>query len=288
MPRDKQVGELEEFQILERELNYLADFFGSLDNLISVFGNSITFFLGNKLYRFDTVALKSCSQTLKSIKYCCSIGSFGDANTLVRKLRDDLIQFAYFLVIINKREPFLDDSFNDKKTNDEEALEKWIMNTIHYSECPILRKKLDIKNYMDVIGDYNRVKHILKEYNLTTMWKELSYHLNNYVHNNGISYSKRNCINGYDSKAIEYLNEVKKNVSYVSSVFVILVLLIESKLFGSTDYIDYCECGLEPVEDSQYFIAPFVQEFIDNTIKVLHPELLEFLKGSNSNGMFID
>lgn len=288
IPNPKQVGELEEFERFSMELDYVSNFFENLDDLVSMNSRLTPLFLGNKMLNFNSIALESCSKTLKSIKLCCSIGSFADANTLVRKLRDDLIQFVYFLVVINKIVLFDEECVNNTITKDEEALEKWIMNTIHNEEYKSIRKMLELKNYMKVISEYNKVKNVLEEYNLNKMWEDLSRHLNNYVHNNGILYSKRNCMEGYDIQSKEYLNEIRENISYVSSVFVILIFLIESRLFASTDYMDYCELGLTPIENSQYFVASFVQDFIDTKIKVLHPELLEFLKGNNSSGMLID
>ena len=36
--------------------------------------------------------------------------------------------------------------------------------------------------------------------------------------------------------------------------------------------IDHLDADMEPPEDCQYFIANFVQEFIDTKITKLHPE----------------
>jgi hypothetical protein len=64
--------------------------------------------------------------------------------------------------------------------------------------------------------------------------------------------------------------------------------MIESSLISSTDYIDHLDCNMEPPKDSQYFVASFVQDFIDKKVATLHPELKQYLKDNNINGMKIE
>lgn len=64
--------------------------------------------------------------------------------------------------------------------------------------------------------------------------------------------------------------------------------MVDSTLISSTDYINHLDCNLEPPEDSQYFIASFIQDFIDSKVSKLHPELKQYLKDNNINGMKIE
>ena len=43
----------------------------------------------------------------------------------------------------------------------------------------------------------------------------------------------------------------------------------------SSDYLDYLDIGQTPPEDSQYRVAPFVQNIFDNIIKVYRNDLAE-------------
>jgi hypothetical protein len=43
--------------------------------------------------------------------------------------------------------------------------------------------------------------------------------------------------------------------------------------------------GFEPPEDSQYWVAPFIKEYIDDNITKLNPELKSFLRSNNKYGM---
>ena len=47
----------------------------------------------------------------------------------------------------------------------------------------------------------------------------------------------------------------------------------------SSDYVDYLEFGMIPEEDSQYWVAPFIQEAFDKFVKVYRPDIANELKG---------
>lgn len=307
IPKVRQIDETEEFRIFSKDIDYLIGFFNGLSEHIYFNGHIISFFTDKEIYNLDSALISSSTYTLKSIKLCCSIGSFSDANTLIRKLRDDLVQFVYILSIINLRKPFLEIStidlmnasqeevensllnsqFNNILTEDEQVVSAWFKNTVSDLRGPI-KKKLGFENYMKVLKNNNKINHILAEYKLQEYWEALRIRLNNYVHNNGTLYSRHNFISAMDKNLGTHLNNINIRTSYISSFFLVLLFMIESSLISSTDYIDHLECGMEPPEDSQYFIASFVQDFIDKKVATIHPELKQYLQDNNIHGMKID
>jgi len=299
------ISEKEEFKVFEEELNYLIEFFKDFADLN---WNRIISIISEKTYyRLDTTLIESASQTLHSIKLCCSIGSFADANTLIRKLRDDLIQYVFILNIINLRKHFVEEDvkelktespenfanslmkikFNNVFTDDEKAVISWFANAVYDLPRPI-RKKLEFENYMKVLKQNENIAQILKEYKLNEYWETLRKRLNDYVHNNGTRFSAQNITKANEKSLEVHLKNVVIRTSYISSFFMIAVLMIESSLISSTDYIDYLDCGLEPPEDCQYIVAPFIQDFIDKKVAKLHPELKKYLKDYNINKMMIE
>ena len=46
----------------------------------------------------------------------------------------------------------------------------------------------------------------------------------------------------------------------------------------STDYIDHLEFGQTPPEGSQYWVAPFVVEFLKSNIEMIDENCYEYLK----------
>ncbi|MFQ7534199.1 MAG: hypothetical protein ACLRPT_03140 [Akkermansia muciniphila] len=47
---------------------------------------------------------------------------------------------------------------------------------------------------------------------------------------------------------------------------------------SSSDYIDYLECGMQPPENSQYWVAPFVQEALDEILAKHRPDIMQYLR----------
>jgi hypothetical protein len=141
---------------------------------------------------------------------------------------------------------------------------------------------------MEVLKKNENISQILSDYNLQEYWDVLRTTLNNYVHNNGTEFSTQNFVSVNDKNLGTHLEDTNIRASYVSSFFLVLLLMVESSLISSTDYIDHLDGGLEPPENSQYFIANFIQDFIDTKVIKLHPALKQYLKENNNHGMKIE
>ncbi len=296
----------EKYKTFEIEFDNNIEFVANFSDLVSYSGRIISFISKEKMHIVNSTLLESAIQTLKSIKLCCSIGSFSDANTLIRKLRDDLLQYVYVLAIINRRKTFTQKSLGslkmdsveeftngflglefNKLTDDEIAVEAWLSNKV--SELPYnLRKKLEFGNYMKILKLDSNVNEILIEYKLHKYWEQLQTKLNNYVHNNGTQFSQHNLIKSNNPNLEIFLQNINIRTSYVVSFFLVLITMIESSLLCSGDIEDYLDLGIQPPENCQFEIAPFIQEYINRKVVTIHPELKEFLQKNNSHGMKIE
>lgn len=303
----RQIIETDEFKKFELELDDNIEFLRNFADLINFSGRIISFISAEKFHIVNARLLDNSVQTLRSIKLCSSIGCFADANTLIRKLRDDLLLYVYIMATVNQRNPFTKTSldnlslesseeflkgfeqleFNTNLTDDEKAVDAWLNNKL--LELPRnIRMKLSFENYMKVLKLNGNVETILVNYKLQDYWKVLTTKLNNYVHNNGSQFTFHNLIES-DNKQLEtYLSNVNIRTSYVISFFLVLITMIESALLCSGEVEDYLDFGIEPPEDCQYEIASFIQKFIDEKVIKLHPQLKQFLKDNNINGMKID
>ena len=281
------VGNTKSFEIFIEEFNGNINFLDNFSNLICFSGRMISFFTDKKIYNIGTTLLDNSVQTLKSIKLCCSIGSFADANTLIRKLRDDLILYIYILDVANKRtNSILDLKFDSILTENEKAVEAWLSNTV--SELPNKTKmKLSFENYMKYLKQNEDITKTLENHNLEHYWETLRARLNDYVHNNGIQFTSHNLIKEYNQNLDIYLKNINIRTSYIITLFLVLIIMTEAPLIASTDMIDHLECGLTPPEDCQYEIAPFIQNYIDKKVVAFHPELKQFLRDNNKYDMRI-
>jgi hypothetical protein len=98
----------DEYLRFEKDINEIIEFFELLSELIFENGYVMSYLSINGNFTLGTELLDSSIKTLKNAKYCCSNGSFSDANILIRKFRDDLTLFLYLLEIINTRIPYKD------------------------------------------------------------------------------------------------------------------------------------------------------------------------------------
>ena len=136
----------------------------------------------------------------------------GDAYTLVRKFRDDLMQYLFVLNVIQNKHGLTDKEVEqftmepesvmkmieldisilvsgERKTDEELAMEKRIYNVLENPENAGERKKFfDTSKYKSyLVSNNEKVKYIFDNF-LVEKWKKEDRKLNNYVHTNGIQY----------------------------------------------------------------------------------------------------
>lgn len=95
------------------------------------------------------------------------------------------------------------------------------------------------------------------------------------MHTNGKGYAEQNFrenIN-YD----EHFKQIKFKLEFISIVFLVLLILIKPSSISSTDYIDALDVGIKSEKGSQYFVALFIQGFINEHIDRFDLKLKEFL-----------
>jgi len=282
---EKQINETNDYQKFSKDIDSLIDFFDSFYQLFIYNGRVISYYYNNQYFILDGTLIQSTTQTLRSIKLSCSIGSFSDANTLIRKVRDDLFQFLFILHIVNSKSSQFEENLNPNEN--QQAVLAWFGNTV--KDLPKkIKKKLEFENYMTVLKENNAVQKILDEYKLENYWDTLRRKLNDYVHNNGIMYCRQNFVE-VDNKYLNiHFEDSITRLDYISSLFLSLLLMIDSAIIMSSDYIDHMDMNMEPPENSQLWIPDFAQNFIDTKVTKLHPELKQFIKENNINGMRIE
>jgi hypothetical protein len=302
------VKDTEAFSKFQEAYQENMDFLDRFIDLRMFSGRIISFITKQKkMLTFHSHLLENSFVTLENIKSCCGNGGFADANSLVRRLRDDLLLYVYILAVINQRKPFTEESLqnfkmetiddlvesfeslevNSNMNDDETAVEAWLTNTMENMPKKI-KMKLGFSNYMQFLRKDENVENILTRYKLEDYWLTLTDKLNNYMHSNGIKFALDNNVRSNDKNIEIYFNNINIRVSYIMSLFLVLITMIESALLCSGDIEDYLNMGEDPPEDCQYEIAPFIQEYLDYKVSAMHPELKQYLKDNNNYGMKIE
>ena len=209
--------------------------------------------------------LNSAQATLGNVVECCKCFCLADAYTLLRKYRDDLF-FCLYLVNydVNIKAGRI---YSTSKM--ENNIDQWCKNRL---------SNLNISEVLATIGSSEKLKGAVRKYGLQKSFEEIGKILNNYTHGNGyLFYNSNACL--LDEKDLEnQLFNVVSTAQYITTTFLLLLVLCSPQYIMSTDYIDHLEFGQTPPDGSQYWVAPFVVEFFKNNVEMIDKNCYEYLK----------
>lgn len=216
------------------------------------------------------MVITSCELTAGSIISCCEFGCMADAYSLLRKYRDDMFFYLYVVVY---------DTCNKLENNSklvaqmEKNIERWVNNNLD---------DLYIGDILMAIGQSPRAKDAVQKYKLKSYFDTIGNRLNNYVHSNGVLFYNRN-VNAYQRDHLQkHIQELLKDMRFITITFLFLLTLCSPSSIMSTDYIDSLDCGLKPEEDSEYWVAPFVEKYIKENIGLINQSCLNYLRENTS------
>lgn len=254
--RDKEC----EKQIIEmREVEKFLGNFGYLN-----FGRDIIL-CGKHAFSLQAIST-SRELTLGSVISCCESACIADGYSLLRKYRDDMFFYLYIVIydsydrIENKSQTFAQMEVN---------IERWMNNDLN---------NLYIGTVLKDISQFPRVRDAVEKYNLRAYYDEIGVRLNNYVHGNGASFYNRDNYELRMSDLRAQLQSLKKDMNSITITFLFLLILCSPLSIMSTDYEDYLDFDMEPPKGSQYWVAPFITDYIKNNIDLIDKSCMEYLQ----------
>lgn len=194
--------------------------------------------------------LTSATKTLLSIISCLEYGNISDAYILLRRFSEDIFLYLYIEVKYNKSMASNAEDFREDK-----IVKGWLDNSLIY------------KNFnTDVLREISKNRDIRAfsiKFNLEKKFDSMREKMNKYVHWNGRKYyNNSSSISDSTNHVIELQELVQILEDYVY-YFTILLSLIKPLTIMSSDYSDYVEMEMPPPENGQYWVVPFVDEFLD-------------------------
>lgn len=255
----------ENFRTLIVKLRELHVFLDHLDFLM--IGRDFQIIKGEKSvipFSIGEILLSSV-RTIDSLIMCCEVGNFGDVYTLLRKLRDNLFFYLYVLEVSNSADMLS----KTEMTEQEKYIKKWLQNKL---------TGLTFNGMFQFLCNSTSLKPAIEKYNFEVEFKKINKTLNNYVHSNGVKYLNHP-IGYYFSVSTESFSEELYSVAErIMISFIFFLILLRGDLVASSDYVEALEFQQTPEEGSQYWVAPFVKEFVQNHIGVLGEDCGKFLK----------
>lgn len=255
-------------------------------------------------YVLSGQTMMSICNTFETIDFCCYRNAYSDAYTLIRKIRDDLMQYLFVLNVIRNEHGLTDEETKEftmdadsmmkmieldvsilisgeRKTDAELAMEKWIYNVLESSENNKDRKQFfDTSKYKSyLVSNNEKVKYIFENF-FVDKWLGEDRKLNNYVHANGIRFVMDNYI--YQDKKENKDKELIETLQNITDIFLSLLSVIDSIKFRSSNYLDALEMGMKPQEESQYWVCPIIVEYMNERFD---KKLLQYIQDNEGNGM---
>ncbi|MDD5736670.1 MAG: hypothetical protein PHH20_00070 [Candidatus Omnitrophica bacterium] len=245
--------------------------FSKLDEMISFyksFSFSIFGFItqGTEAHcNIDSYLYSSIQGTLDSISNILRNGRINDSYALLRKYYDSIIINIYSTLYLNNNfslENFVVDKIDSWLKGKEQLPEYRIMS--QYIKNSDKLKPLTTLLYKD-----NRYKKIRDRCNDHTHY---NFYKNILLNDNEI----------YLKNRIKALDVFSEDLEQVFILHISYLFYLNDHYMMSSDYIDSLECGLTPEENSQYFVAPFIQKVFDSTIKKHREDIATKIKENTS------
>ena len=118
----------------------------------------------------------------------------------------------------------------------------------------------------------------VKKYNLNVSFNNIGNALNSYVHAKGMAFYNKLFSHYHDDELTSICIDVATNLNHITTVFVFLSALCTPTSIMSTDYIDCMDMGEQPPLESQYWVAPFIAEYLETNKDFLDESCLLFLQ----------
>ncbi len=243
------------------ELHYYASFYESLSNSVMSFSTKGTSAIAN----MDTYVYMSMRGTLESINLVLKNGNLNDGYALLRKYYDSVMINAYTNLYINQNSEIAD--FYVAEIND------WL-----HGKEPLPR--------MSKMAKYLKSSLILSEINelidLDQRYEGIRSRCNDNMHYNFFSLILLNDGRIHLKERSQHLEQLRRDVRDVFILNIAYILIINEYYMVSSDYLDHLEAGMEPPENSQHWVAPFIQEMVNKVLLEERPDILELLKRSTN------
>jgi len=265
------------------DLEMAAEFYERLSDLVFPFMSRTRMPVG-----LDSAFFDSLAGTVESIKALLLKGMIGDAYTLLRRFREVGWLQIYVMVRLEDQSllgvgPSGDGSQVDSERLIElveqamqkgiyvDEIERWMAGEESLPELRVFNQRIASS---PAVGQLNLL--------FAHGYKEIHDRCNDHVHINTFPILRAN-VPGVDFRsktalleqfADDFRDLFIRHVAYVFSV--------KQEYMASTDYVGSLECGLTPDDESQYWVAPFVQEVFDRIVALRRPDVMDFFRDNSS------
>lgn len=130
---------------------------------------------------------------------------------------------------------------------------------------------------MKYIASVPAVMEVIKKYHLKQVFDDLADKLNNYVHGNGKAFYNET-YRLAQGVCRDMCNSFCKELELITVSFLMVLVVITPLSVMSSDYLECLDNGDVPSEGMQYWVAPFVDDYLSEHKGAIHVQCIEYLK----------
>ena len=242
--------------------------FPLLDSFIE-FYNSVYMdgpdFLTNGVYsglvNIDKVVCGSLAGTLDSVRIVLREGRINDAYSLIRKYFDGIIAVLYVNVYIAENYSL--------ENLVVEKIQEWVNNK---------QKLPSTEKMMKTIRNHKPLEEFEKLFDFDGLYHRIRRLTNGNTHYNKLYYLWLNNNLIYNPRRMKELENIYASVLHLFILHFAYMYSLNPQYMMSSDYVDSLDCGIEPEEGSQYWVATFVSEVFEKYIVTNRTDIAEYMR----------
>ena len=222
--------------------------------------------MGTKsIANIDSYTYSSMHGTLESINSLLLSGRINDAYCLLRKYHDSAIIDIYTKL-------YLAEHFSSQNFVVEE-IQRWLVGKIQLPRYRQMREYIEnahsVKPITSILLSDNRYKAIRNRCNAHTHYKFYQHVM---LNNSEVVLPNR----------IQWLNTFRADTQDLLVMHLAYIFFMNNHYMMASDYMDALECGVQPEPESEYLVAPFVQQIFDEVISPRRAEIAAAIKRSSA------
>lgn len=226
-------------------------------------------------YAFNGQVYNSIGGTIESIKVLSYCGRLNDVFALTRKLEDAILIDLYKTILLKKEEmKIVETDIPIKDILKDSVIRTWTRDTYKLFKYGDLEKiKSQIKSEDVILGDLLKLE---EEDNFRT-------ECNNNVHYNSWNNFRLNVheLHNVNKQGVKTLEIIYKIVCKIFVTHFSYTYIQHPEYYSSLDYVDDLDKGRKPIDGSQYWVTPIVQEVFDKYVKTEYNDVADYLVKMN-------
>lgn len=239
------------------DLECYINFYKSLSGLVFSFCTTGTTAICN----IDTYVYSSIQGTIESIQNVLKNGRINDSYALLRKYYDAVIINIYSNLYLQDHcsiENFIVEKINN-----------WLKGKDQLPEFRVMSQ---------YIRTSDKVSAITALLYSDDRYKKIRDRCNDHTHYNFFYNVLLNDNEIYLENRLKDLDSLAADIRDVFILHLSYIFFLKECYMSSSDYMDALECGTTPEINSQYWVAPFVQDVFTNIIAKERPDIAITIK----------